>query len=89
MMAVRARFQVMSITSYANQNPHTARERNVAVVEVTMKPVYSSDPKHENKAFWDATPGGELKMSVTNLDAVNAFQLGQEYYLDFTPADGD
>ncbi len=48
--------------------------------------VYSNAPDSENKAFWDATPQGSIEMTVTNKDAWPFFELGREYYLDFTPA---
>ena len=53
---------------------------------VKLRAVYSDDPEHENKKFWDATPSGELEMHITNNDAAEFFELGAEYYLDFTRA---
>lgn len=55
-------------------------------VTLTMSPVYSTDPNHENKAFWDASPGGSLTLNVVNKAASDQFELGKEYYVDFTPA---
>lgn len=37
----------------------------------------------ENDAFFKATPGGSLHLSVTTKQH---FVVGQEYYLDITPA---
>lgn len=54
---------------------------------IKLSAVYSEDPEHENKKFWDATPSGNLEMWVTNRDAADFFELGAEYYLDFTPAE--
>ncbi len=45
--------------------------------------VYSNKPDHENKAFWEATPSAELVMTINN-PAAQIFELGQEYYLDFS-----
>lgn len=53
---------------------------------VTLRAVYSEDPEHENKAFWEATPSGEIEMHITEPDAADFFKLGREYYVDFTPA---
>ncbi len=53
-----------------------------------MSPVYGNgDPNHENTKFWQASPGGRLELSVVNAAAVERFEVGKEYYLDFTPAD--
>lgn len=74
---VRAKFVVLSIKRYDRNSGMNA--------EVEMRPVYSSDPKHENKAFWDATPSGQLTMAIKS-DAADYFEPGAEYYLDFTKA---
>lgn len=52
---------------------------------VTMQPVFSGS--EENKTFWKYTPGGSITLSITNPDAVNQFEVGKEYYVDFTPAE--
>jgi hypothetical protein len=54
--------------------------------DIELKPVYSDDPEHENKAFWEATPSGKIEMSILNAPAAEAFAAGQEYYVDFSPA---
>ena len=51
-----------------------------------MTPVYSSDPNHENKAFWDATPSGSITLWINNPAGFATFEVGKEYYVDFTPA---
>lgn len=70
-MTVRAKFKVIN------------KEGNM----VKMLPVYSEDPNHENKKFWDATPSGDITMYITNPAAVDQFEAGKEYYVDFTPAE--
>ena len=75
MATVRAKFKLESVM-------HTVGSR-----EVTLTPVYSNVPESENKSFWDATPSGTIKMWITNKSAWPAFEnLGQEFYVDFTPA---
>jgi hypothetical protein len=53
---------------------------------IKLSAVYSEDAEHENKKFWQATPSGELEMWITNEETAKFFELGAEYYLDFTPA---
>lgn len=48
-------------------------------------PVTSGSP--ENDEFYKYTPGGVLEMSTINESAAAAFEVGKEYYLDFTPAE--
>lgn len=40
------------------------------------------DTSEENKAFFAATPSGEVTLSSVKDDL---FTVGQDYYLDFTP----
>jgi hypothetical protein len=48
-----------------------------------MNAVHSNDPNHENKRFWDATPGGNVQVTCIK---ENVFEVGREYYLDFIEA---
>ena len=57
------------------------------VATVVFHPVYhGGDLKHENAKFWAATPGGELRLNIVNARAVEGLEVGQEYYVDVTPA---
>lgn len=42
----------------------------------------------ENKTFYAATPGGSFDAIISTEAAkkLGAFELGREYYVDFTPA---
>lgn len=86
---VRAKFKVASV-----QDNHNG------AVSVKMNPVYSQDPTHENKAFWDATPCGEITLLINGQQdpdskeysrrpAAESFIAGlgkdTEFYVDFTP----
>lgn len=73
-MRTRAKFKVESKDTGTSGN-------------VRLTPVYSDDPKHENKAFWDATPSGKIEMWINNPGGFATFEVGKEYYVDFTPAD--
>lgn len=77
-MATRCKFVCSSITDHGKD--HNGKKKR----SVDMNAVYSADPNHENKAFWDASPGGNFKLSWinTNVD----FEVGKEYYLDITEA---
>lgn len=92
---VRAKFKVDSIRrenqmrQVGKNDAGTPRYAHVEVRTVVMSPVYGGgDPNHENVKFWDATPSGKLELGCANLAAAEMFELGKEYYLDFTPAQG-
>ncbi|MDA8178308.1 MAG: hypothetical protein M0T69_02035 [Deltaproteobacteria bacterium] len=55
--------------------------------EVNLTPVYSEDPNHKNKKFWDATPSGSIQMCINNPVAFDRFEEGAEYYVEFTKAE--
>ena len=72
---VRAKFKCTSRTEFEG-----------GACDFKFSAVHSSDPNHENKKFWDATPSASLNMQVKNT-AAQIFKVGQEYYLDFIEAD--
>ncbi len=47
-------------------------------------PVYDGSP--ENKEFFKWTPGGTVNFNVLNLSAAEQFEVGKEYFVDFSPA---
>jgi hypothetical protein len=54
---------------------------------VSFYPVTSNPPTPENLSFWNATPSGQIAMSITNPNAVRQFEVGKDYYVDFIPVD--
>lgn len=77
---VRAKFQCLEI-----KNHHVQGGADQVLAEVRLTPVYGGS--EENKSWSRYTPSGEIKMSITNPDAIAKFELGKEYYVDFTPVD--
>lgn len=89
---VRAKFKVRAIERHEASVPIVNLDGKVdyqpgEVRTVVLSPVYGSgDPAHENTKFWQATPSGEIRLGCANLAAVEKFELGAEFYVDFTPA---
>lgn len=52
--------------------------------QVSFLPVFTGS--EENKQFWKYTPSGQINMHVDNEAAMEQFEVGKEYYVDFTPA---
>jgi hypothetical protein len=87
---VRAKFRCDQITHLITHvyDPDAKQTYPTPARTVVMSPVYGNgDPNHENTKFWQASPGGKLELSIVNAAAVEQFEVGKEYYLDFTPAD--
>lgn len=51
---------------------------------IKMQPVVGGNP--ENDSFFKWTPYGEIRMGTINPDAASQFEVGKEYYIDFTKA---
>lgn len=60
-------------------------DRPKTQVTVRLVPVQHKGSA-ENKTFWEATPSGELTMTITNPEAALQFVPGKVYYLDFSVA---
>jgi hypothetical protein len=74
---IRAKFQVTVITEFAWSNVHK---------EVTFESRY--DPSiPEDQRFVPGIPSGKLMMIVDNPAALEQFQTGKTFYLDFTPVE--
>lgn len=76
MTRVRAKFRVISETRTAFALEHSRLVKFQAMYDPSLP---------EDQRFAKATPSGSLEIHVDNPDV--HFELGQSYYLDFTPAD--
>jgi hypothetical protein len=55
---------------------------------VYLNAVYAhGDPQSENHRFWEATPSGEIKLTINNAAGAEVFDVGHEYYVTFEAAD--
>lgn len=56
---------------------------------VSFRTVFESDASKdtENARFTQATPWGEIKLGIDNPAALEQFEAGKSYYVDFTPAE--
>lgn len=72
-MTVRAKFIVKQIL-----NLHVPLLNDVCA-EVVLSPVFGD----ENADWSKYTPQGEIKMMISNPKAIEQFELGGEYFVDF------
>jgi hypothetical protein len=61
------------------------KENHVGGTIIKMSPVYGGSD--ENKAFFAATPGGDISFYTVNKDAADQVEQGKDYYIDITPAE--
>lgn len=74
---VRAKFKVDKIerTMYGKEELQT----------ICLSAVYGGDnASEENKKFWKWTPVGNITLGTINPEVAAVFELGKEYYIDFT-----
>jgi hypothetical protein len=90
---VRAKFKVDRVERTLSSrsvkvDDGTTRYEPCEMRTVVMSPVHANrdDPEHENSKFWQYSPSGRLELGCINLAAADSFELGKEYYIDFTPA---
>lgn len=69
---VRAKFRV------------NRKEENEQGWTVELWPVSTNDPEHPNFSFYKYTPAGKIELTTINPEAANEFEVGQEYFVDFT-----
>lgn len=69
-MAVRAKFYVQEIA----RSTYGGRVKLAVVTR-----------GEDNKAWANATPTGTVEMGIRNEVALEQFEVGQEFFVDFTP----
>jgi hypothetical protein len=67
---VRAKFTVDSITEF------------ITGKKISLLPVVCGS--EENEAFFRYTPSGKIEMQTLNEEAAKQFEVGKNYYVDFT-----
>jgi hypothetical protein len=74
---VRAKYQVTAVTEFA----WSAVER-----EVTFEARYDASIPEDHRYALEI-PSGKLTMIINNPEALDQFQVGKTFYLDFTPVE--
>lgn len=93
-MTVRAKFRLDRYETTMHSTGHRENSKwvddgKVEKRTLVFRPVFDDNPESENRKFWEATPGGEIRLDVVNQEAWQHFELDKEYYVDFTPAKQD
>jgi hypothetical protein len=76
---VRAKFICNTINHLPTTTPGDV------CVHIGLSAVYNNG--EANRDWSKYTPAGSLAMTITNPSAIDQFELGKEYYLDFTPVE--
>lgn len=87
-MTVRAKFQVTSKSEPRVINAWIYEDNKAGsreVVDIQLMPVVGGS--EENNKFYASTPSGNVMLSTVNLEAAKQFEVGKQYYVDFTEAE--
>ena len=79
-MTVRCKFRATG-----KNHLHVDYASDTVACEVSLR-AFWGDGKG-NETWSKATPQGEIKMMITNPGAIDQFDLGKDYFIDFTPAE--
>lgn len=79
---VRAKFRLVECVT-----KESGDKDNPIVFDLKFVVVGADTP--ENKMFWKWTPSGTIHLCSINKQAVDMFNIRQEYYVDFTPVEID
>jgi hypothetical protein len=71
---------------WSNKPGSLASDGSKASEQVTLSAVYSSDPNSENYSYSQATPNANLSMYISNPEAFDFFQEGDEIVVTFEKA---
>ena len=70
----------------SNIEPYDGGE-NLSFHAVGKSEPYDENGSDENNTYARFTPMADLKISVNNPNLLGKFKIGQEFYVDFIPAD--
>ncbi len=77
----------MAVTSVVIHRHLELPEGEPQFEDLYLRAVYSDDPDSENHIWSRWTPDGEIRLTVSNPNMFGKFVVGDEYYIDFTPAE--
>lgn len=79
-MSIRAKFYVGEKITRASGNKDSTSTQVIKLFPVT----HGSE---ENELFYRYTPYGSIELGLLNEETGKKFELGKEYYIDFTLAE--
>jgi len=84
---MRAKMRLNAITNrYRENNDGPVLQETLEFSAVAAKS-YPADGSDEDNTYAKFSPSGVLSLTVANPTLIGKFDIGEKYYLDFTPAD--
>ena len=86
---VRAKFNLSQVKQISYQYSGSVVDGDAGKTSTSSKILVFSavydDGTPENQRFAKSTPSGSIEMAVDNPSALEQFEIGKSYYIDFTP----
>lgn len=87
MTTMRAKMRLNAITNrYRSTEDSPVTQETLEFSAVAAKS-YPADGSDEDNTYAKFSPSGVLSLTVANPALIGKFDVGQRYYLDFTPAE--
>lgn len=83
MAKMRAKMRITGITKYPEEGPVT--QEALQFHAVAKDGPYPSDGSDEDNSYARFSPAGSLSLTVANPALIGKFNVGDTFYLDFTP----
>lgn len=80
-MTVRAKFYVSEVKQSRN---HYGGQEGELLTTIKLQAVTGNT--EENRQFFRWTPAASIDLGTVNPSVVEQFHIGEEFYVDFTPA---
>ena len=80
---MRAKVRVSNVRPFENNGVKTQENLTFNAVCPSQ---FGEDGSDENNTYSKWTPTAQFDMTVTNPNLFDKYKIGEEYYVDFTPA---
>lgn len=81
-MSIRAKFHCTNVSNSGHSTNGAAVKTSE---QVTLHAVYGKEGT-DNATWAKYTPSGSLSLTIDNPEAWGQFEVGEEYFIDVTPA---
>lgn len=85
MTKMRAKMRVGAITPFLTNGVVTAEK--LAMHGVSRSTAYPEDGSDEDNTFAKFSPSVDLNIMIANPALIGGFEVGETFYVDFTPVD--
>jgi len=85
MSNMRAKMRVSNVETFRNPDGSTTGEK-LTFHAVAKSEAYPADGSDDDNTFARYSPSAELSIHIANPSLFGGFEVGQKYYVDFSPA---